>query len=436
MGIPITSRQRGHQGVTLQEIPGRHRARMGLLLGFAVMPLTFPPFGLAGFRMSGWLWLMELVLLAPLALTEPLHRRAARYLMPYQLFLAYAMVSLAWAPMFESGVKVLLQLAVPAAAYLIAWRVPNDLRLRDRLCVISRWGLAVAAVLAAGGLLFGTRVIFGPVSRPASLSLVVLFVTATLDSRSWRVTLLTAALALLLTIAAGARAASVVLIVVLLTSPSLGLRWQGRVAIAAACLLLVLMASSTEAFKQRFFFNEDATLMDALTLSGNLNTAGRRELWPRLWHACSPNALTGLGIGSASPLSLELSGRGVDQPHNEYLRTYCDVGLVGGGAFWAFFLWAALRSWRGALLGRDRQLHAAAGQLVLALLLFAITDNPLLYTALFTVPIALVLGLSDSALVRSRWASSAAEGTRIGSDLRQGRGRPAPGGRPGAHRRR
>jgi O-antigen ligase len=404
MGTQITSRQRGHPGTTLPEEPGRHRVRMGLLLAFAVIPLTFPPLGLAGFKMSGWLWLTELMLLAPMALTEPLHRRAVRYLMPYLLFLAYAMVTLLWAPVFEAGVKVLLQLAVPAAAYLIAWRVANHGTLRDRLSAISRWGLAVAAVLAVGGLIFGNRVIFGPVSRPASLSLVVLFVTATLDSRSWRVTLLVAALALLLTVAAGA--ASVVLIVGLLTSPSLGLRWQARVAIAAACLLLVLMASSTEAFKQRFFFNEDATLMDAVTLSGNLNTAGRRELWPRLWHACSPDALTGLGIGSASPLSLELSG-GVDQPHNEYLRTYCDVGLVGGGAFWAFFLWAALRSWRGALLGRDRRLHAAAGQLVLALLLFAITDNPLLYTALFTVPIMLVLGLSDSTLVRSRRAYSA-----------------------------
>jgi O-antigen ligase len=405
MGAQITNRPHVHPGITLPEMP-RH-VRMGLLFAFAVMPLTFPPFGLAGFRLSGWLWLTELVLLAPMALTEPLHRRAVRYLTPYLLFLVYAMVTLLWAPMFGSGVKVLLQLAVPAVAYLIAWRVPNDVALQDRLRTISRWGLAVAAVLAAGGLVLGNRVIFGPVSRPASLSLVVLFVTATLDSRSWRVTLLVAALALLLTVAAGARAASVVLVVMLLTSRSLGLRWQGRVAIAVACVLLLLMASRTEAFKQRFFFNEDATLMDAVTLSGNLNTAGRRELWPRLWHECSPTALTGLGIGSASPLSLELSGRGVDQPHNEYLRTYCDVGLVGGATFWAFFLWAALRSWRGALRGPDRRLHAAAGQLVIALLLFAITDNPLLYTALFTVPIALVLGLSDSTLARSRRAYSA-----------------------------
>jgi O-antigen ligase len=191
--------------------------------------------------------------------------------------------------------------------------------------------------------------------------------------------------------------------VMLLTSPSLGLRWPGRLAIAVACVLLVVLISQTQAFKDRFFFNEDATLMDVVTLRDTLNTAGRRELWPRLLRECDQTAMTGLGVASSTPLSGELSDRTLDHPHNEYIRSYCDEGWIGSVLLWLFFFVALLRSWMGSLIARNAALHGAAGQVVLALLMFSITDNPLTYTAHFMAPLAAILGLSDRAL---------AEGTR------------------------
>jgi hypothetical protein len=379
------------------------RIRTILLLVFAAIPLTFPPFGFLGFNLSGWTWLMELAIIAPIVLSEPIHRQAARYLMPYQLFGLYSVASLAWSPNFRQGVQLLAQLTVPALAYLLAWRASEDLEIRRKLIVISRWGLGIATVLFVGGLVMPGSFGFGPVSRPASLSLVALFVVATLDSKSWRSTILIGGVALTLTVAAGARAASAILIIMLLISPSLGLDWRGRAVIISICLVAVVMGVNTQAFKQRFFFNQkDASLEAALTMSGNVNTAGRRELWPSLVQECSSAQLTGLGIGSASALSSSLSEGAINQPHNDYLRIYCDVGLFGTATFWTFFLWTGLRSWRRALIGPDPSLHGAAGQLVLALLLFAITDNALSYTALFMVPLGVVLGLSDRALMKSR----------------------------------
>jgi hypothetical protein len=55
-----------------------------------------------------------------------------------------------------------------------------------------------------------------------------------------------------------------------------------------------------------------------------------------------------------------------------------------------------------AVRGQDRQLHAGAGLLVLALILFALTDNPMVYTAHFMTPLAIVLGLSDATYQRNR----------------------------------
>jgi O-antigen ligase len=230
-----------------------------------------------------------------------------------------------------------------------------------------------------------------------SISLAVLFVVATLNSPSWRRTTVLGMVALGTAAAVGSRLSSAVLLVILLTSPSLGVRRGTRLAMAAACVLLVIAVSSTPAFKNRFFFNEEATLTDAITLSNQLNTAGRRELWPELVKRCSPAAMTGLGISSSNALSVKLSG--LDHPHNEYLRVYCDEGWIGSVLLWSFFAWATVRSWRGTSAGQDTRLHAAAGQLTLALLLFAITDNPLTYTAHFLAPMAVILGLSDRALL-------------------------------------
>jgi hypothetical protein len=241
--------------------------------------------------------------------------------------------------------------------------------------------------------------------RPMAISLVVLFIVATLHSTSWRFTIVVGAITLAIAIATGSRMSSLVLIVMLLTSPSLGLRWQGRVAIAAICVLLIVLFSQTEAFKKRFYFNEDASLVDVLTVSNNVNTAGRRELWPALLRECSPTSTTGQGIGSSTALSANLSGGALDHPHNEYIRIYCDEGWIGSSLIWLFFFASLVRSWTGAVMGRDRALHGAAGQVVLALLIFAITDNPLSYTAHFMTPLAVILGFSDRALAESRRAA-------------------------------
>jgi O-antigen ligase len=384
------------------DVRRRTRTETVLTFVFAIIPLTFIGGQLLGFLLSGWAWLLVLAAAGLLVLTEPVPRRAVRMLLPYLLFVGYACATLAWTLNANEGVATLMQFIVPAMVYLLAWRVGLRPGLLTRLRTASLWGLGVAVLLTVavkGGLQLPLGMELS--SRPMAISLVVLFVAATLRSTSWRFTVLIGCVALAIAMATGSRMSSLVLIVMLLTSPSLGLRWQGRVAIAVACVVVVLLVSQTEAFKARFFFDEDASLIDVLTLSSNVNTAGRRELWPLLIHECQSSSLTGLGIASATPLTFKVSGGILDHPHNEYIRTYCDEGWIGSILLGLFFLAALVRSWAGAFTGSDRALHGAAGQVVLALLILAITDNPLSYTAHFMAPLAVILGFSDCALAGS-----------------------------------
>jgi hypothetical protein len=400
-------------------LPRRYkRPWIALVFIFAIIPMTFLGSQVLGYQFSGWAWLVDLLVVGTILVGEPLHRRAVRSCLPWLLFLVYATVTLGWAASFDEGALNLLQYVVPVLAYLLAWRLPPSVKFRERLRTISLRGLGVAAALSAAFIAgLETLYILEINTRPMAISLVVLFVVATVGSTSWRYTLAIGALALGMALVTGSRMSSAVLMVMLLVSPSLGVRLGGRIAIGVACLLLILGLSNTQAFRERFFYTEKASLMDLLTFSDQVNTTGRRDLWPHLTQECSPHSVTGLGIGASYRLSVTLSDGGMSQPHNEYLRVYCDQGWIGTLLIWPFFAWVLVRSYRRAFLSgrdarlhRDVRLHGAAGQLVLALLIFSYTDNPLVYTAHFMTPMAVVLGLSDRA-----WAASSGRPRRAGA---------------------
>jgi O-antigen ligase len=367
------------------------------------MPLTFVGNEFGGFRASGWAWLLNLVVIAPLVLIGPLPVQAIRRLSPYLAFLGLCVVSLAWVEDIPKAVLTFFQVTVPLLAYVLAWRAADrGEEVLDWLAQICLLGLGLVTVLLLAVQILGGLPGLELSVRPMAISLAVMFVVATIRTRSWRQTMAIGVTVVAIAGLTGSRMSSAVLLVLLLCSPSLSVSLQWRVAVAVLAVLLLVQLSQTEAFKTRFFFDSDATLTDVLTLSPQLNTAGRREAWPALIEACSDAPITGHGVGSAQRISENLPGGGFGQPHNDYLRTYCDTGLVGSILFWGFFLAAGVRSIMLAARGANRQLHAAAGLLVLAFVLFALTDNPMIYTAHFMTPLAVILGLSDATYQRRR----------------------------------
>jgi O-antigen ligase len=379
-------------------------AQRAVYFAFAVaMPLTFVGNEFAGFRASGWAWLLNLGAIAPLVLAAPVPVRAVRYLSSYLAFLGLCILSLAWVQDLQTGALTSVQLTVPILAYILAWRISNrSEQVLDQLAQICLLGLGLVAVWLVADHVVGGLPGLELSVRPVAISLAVIFVGATINARSWRRTILVGITVILIAVLTGSRMSAAVLTVMLLCTPSLAVSLKWRVVVAVLAVLLLLGLSQTEEFKARFFFATDATLTDVLTLSPKLDTSGRREAWPQLIKTCSHAPITGLGIGATYRLSQEISGGALTQPHNDYLRTYCETGWPGFIAFWGFFLAAGVRSVRLAVRGADRQLHAAAGLLVLSFILFALSDNPMVYTAHFMTPLAIILGLSDGTYHRKR----------------------------------
>ena len=379
----------------------RTYASLVLPLAFAVaMPLTFFEMG-GAVRATAWAWFLDLILIGSLAVVEPLHPRAVRYLLPYLAFLGFAMLSLAWTPDFAKGVLTLTQMTVPALAYLLAWRLGGRAdEFTDRTARICRAALGLVVVLALFG---GAGVeVLAPARRPVSISLAVLFAFICLGARSWHWPVVAGITVILVAGFTGARTATVVLLLLVICSPALRVRAPWRIVAVGLVLVILVPLSNTEAFRNRFFFDPNASLADAATLNESLNTSGRREVWPLIAEACSSTPVAGRGIGAAAGIAEAVGHFG--EVHNDYLRTYCDTGLGGSILFWGFFLFAMVRCLRRARRAPShRELQAAAGLLVLAFFVYALTDNPMVYTAHFMVPLAIILGLSDA-----RWHASQA----------------------------
>lgn len=395
----------------------RGRAFDAAVVALALMPLAYIYMFVFGFLTSGWAWVFTAALLAPIVLFEPLDPRAVRQLLLYLLFAFYSILTLLWTPVFVEAVITIAQLLVVALAYLVAWRIRDKRRFIAALPTVALYGIGAAALLAL--VTFGGRRVVGGIEmsvRPTAMGLVMLFILFGLGTRSWRRVTLVGALTFGVIMFTESRTAGAVLILVLLTHPSLMSNRPKWLTFVSLSLLAVLALSTTDAFKERFFFDDDATLRDVVTLSEQLNTAGRRELWPPLLRACSASPIAGNGVGIGSDLSEQLTGEILSHPHNEFIRVYCDTGLIGTALFWGFFVMAGVRNYqalrtlhaasapargRSTVRAADpdtTNLHMAALQSIGALLALSLTDNPLVYTTLYMVPIAIVLGLADAAI--------------------------------------
>ena len=124
-----------------------------------------------------------------------------------------------------------------------------------------------------------------------------------------------------------------------------------------------------------------------------MQTSGRLEVWPEIIGQCDSPVL-GAGVGAADSYAQE-AGPGFSEPHNEYLRIWCDTGVVGSLLLWGFVALIGVGAVRG-LEGRTARRALYTGlQFVIALALLSLTDNPLTTVVPFLVPAALVWGWSQ-----------------------------------------
>jgi O-antigen ligase len=345
----------------------------------------------------------------------PLPRGALRLALPIVLYLLLAVTSLSWTPDIGRGIEAVAQYGAVAAVYLVAYRAAGSdpasvAKLRTwSLILLPSAAFVFVRAFGDGASTFGW-IRGGNSARPMVMSVALLYLLATVG-RSRRFTIGVGFVALLAAAGSGGRMGTAVIVLLILFNPAMQLSLRHRLLILGAGITVFAAALQFEPIQERFFVGRsEGTITDILTMEGNVNTAGRGNNWPRIIAICSEQPIWGGGSGVTNGVTLEATSGRTGHPHNEFIRIYCESGVVGSVLFWTMFVGAGLRGFRAYRRGNN-PLGGMAALAVVALILFSLSDNATIYTSVFMAPLALILGVADRAGI------SGPEGAEIASRL-------------------
>jgi hypothetical protein len=381
-------------------------------VGFAwVDGLGLPVGGGHTVNLSGFHWGVLMVAAATLLIRTP-GARLPRLLLPYLIFTGVAAAGLLWAPSRFEALKNLLQYLAPLLFGWVAYRATRSREDVDRLRTAFWIGLGAAVAVAVGAALGqpelrGSGLGGALGARTLAIYLLPLLALALAGWREWGGTHLAVACGIfgLALLTLSRTVAAVMLVLTVLASGG------GRSRKLPGLLLVALLAGAAlqfEPLRERIFIDprigftrggieivgrgSEATL----SLAG-VDLSGRGILWVQTWLHAREAPVLGHGTGSATHF-LETTLRvGSSHPHNDYLRVFHDLGLVGLAAL----LLAAVAVTRGlrrlrvrAATPETRYLASAALLAWLAYLLVALTDNGMVYVTFFTQNVFILIALA------------------------------------------
>jgi len=175
-------------------------------------------------------------------------------------------------------------------------------------------------------------------------------------------------------------------------------RWRMLLASIIGLLLVGTVIFLFEPLRTRFFFDSNKRIaLKNLTLQ-NIDTQGRNVMWAITWDSAIQSPFWGHGLGTSRMLML--STVSLEHPHNDYLKVFHDLGLIG--------LLTLLYSWTGRLVRHWRawnmadragqillsRYHMAAFLATLSVLTSFITDNTLVYTYVM-IPVFVLFAITD-----------------------------------------
>jgi O-antigen ligase len=381
-------------------------------VGFAwVDGLGLPVGGGHTVNLTGLHWGVLMLAAGTLVIRTP-GARLPRLLFPYLIFTGVAAAGLLWAPSRFEALKNLLQYLAPLLIGWVAYRATRSREDVARLRAAFWIGLAAAAAVALGAAISQPELRGGALggalgARTFAIYLLPLLALALAGWREWGgahigLACMIFGLALL---TLSRTVAAIMLILMLIAS---GGGWSRKL---LGLLLVAVMggvALQFEPLRERLFVDPRIGFTRggieivgrgseaSLSLAG-VDLSGRGILWVQTWLHARQAPVLGHGTGSATHF-LETTLRvGSSHPHNDYLRVFHDLGLVGLAAvlFAAVAVARGLRRLRArATTPETRYLAGAALLAWLAYLLVALTDNGMVYVTFFTQNVFILIALA------------------------------------------
>jgi O-antigen ligase len=380
-----------------------------LLAGISTLDIE-----IGGLNYTGFVWAMMMPIALGLLILNRMSGTPVGRIFPawpWLVWCAFVCISLLWTEdLSRRNVQDALQLCMPV---LVAALAASAVRSRDELRYLFRS--------------FGVTLIF--------LSLFTAVYVVNAFDREWMSTnvrgaAMTAALVgcvflaefpqrkvlplagwiacLIITTLTSSRMATLALLVAPLLHPCLRGRMLWKVLSLGLFAGAALTLFHTETFQQHFFQSGHGSLSDLF--AGDYKDLGRFDAWTAVWEEAWHRPWLGAGVGSAY-IFVPQVWQDMTHVHNDYLRVFFELGLVGLTLFVVVTIWQLLDLRRQIAASDDivRMAFTAAWLGLCAMLISCFTDNTLVYTVLYTNPLFAVLGAAYGAAWVERQGTVEAE---------------------------
>jgi O-antigen ligase len=154
--------------------------------------------------------------------------------------------------------------------------------------------------------------------------------------------------------------------------------------------------------QKKMFYSGQGEISDIL--SEDFATTGRSFMWERMFARAQEEHWTGQGSGTGETMVYQITG-GTGYPHNDWLLTYFDYGVLGVSVFTGCMLltmWDCLRKARVCRHPETRLLLLAGASAFIPFMLMMLTDNIMVYASFFGNMHFTLLGLAYGSLRTER----------------------------------
>lgn len=358
-----------------------------------------------GFTVTGLIWVAQFavgLLILPFVWSSDDHRGDLTPWWPWFVWAGWAWMTLLWCDnLSRRNVQETIQLCMPILVGMIAVSV---IRSRTDL----RWLLSsfhvTFVLLAAFTLVFlsgkfdeewiSTRV------RPAALTMTLVgcvYIAGYPRRKIWPIVGWGACV--LLTLLSQSRMATMTLLVAPICFP-LYRRKSTNVLAALALAAVAVGLFYTPIVQKKFFESGSGKLSEAF--EGDYAGAGRFEAWPEIWREAWTHPALGAGVGSAYDF-VPLVWEDINHVHNDYLRVFFEMGIIGEMIFVTTMIWQLVVLYRRTQTtrGLTRSAFVAAFLGWCALLISCATDNTILYNIYYTDLLFAIIGGAYGVLAAS-----------------------------------
>jgi len=164
-------------------------------------------------------------------------------------------------------------------------------------------------------------------------------------------------------------------------------------------LCFIFIVFSSDRFQKKMFYSGTGTISDISYSNNNLSDSGRRYMWDVLIWKIKKKPWLGYGTGSGEAFVRVITSGRLPYPHNDYLLTLHDYGIVGLSLFLGTIFVSIFHAWKNARIKFKpiRLLYLTGCLSFIVFLIMMITDNIMVYNNFYGHLQFAILGLAYAA---------------------------------------